>query len=71
MLLAGGVLLVAAFLAVSGTGQGGQLPPFGQPVLTNAADGLVASGANVATSRELSSRASPASHGLVLPMTTR
>jgi multicomponent Na+:H+ antiporter subunit B len=44
VLLAGGVLLVAAFLAVSGTGQGGQLPPFGQPVLTNAAESTVPPG---------------------------
>ena len=44
VLLAGGVLLVAAFLAVAGTGQGGQMPPFGQPVLTNAADAPVPPG---------------------------
>jgi len=44
VLLAGGVLLVAAFLAISGTGQGGQIPPFGQPVLTHAADATVPPG---------------------------
>ncbi len=44
VLLAGGVLLVAAFLAVGGAGQGGQVPPFGQPVLTNAAESTVPPG---------------------------
>jgi multisubunit Na+/H+ antiporter MnhB subunit len=38
VLLCGGLLLVAVFLAFGGAGRGGAVPAFGQPVLTNATD---------------------------------
>ena len=44
VLLGGGVLLLAAFLAVGGAGKDGIIPTFGQPVLSNGAGQAVPAG---------------------------